>query len=264
MVSFKDLSERVERVLADIQQLQSAERESLDQLESDATTSAARAQLTRKIAEVHQLRGDAYAQLEAVFEAHGEQTSAARAAVGQQMKIAKMVDAELAAARRRLAVLETTREQKSRSAEINTYYASYYDGYRTLMQIVVATCAPMIVLGLLAQRGLLSGGVYGVLAGLALAIGGLAVFRQTMFLSTRDPNQWDVSAISRHSGSSKKPGPGSGADKSASKTTAAAAAPDAPDAAAATICTGEACCDSTSAYDAASNKCVELSTSAAR
>lgn len=259
MSSFNQLTERAEQVVADIQQLQATEKQLLADLEDAPIASAAdRAKLTQKINEVNQLRLNAYEQLQTMFSEHSELEGDVRASIKKQVAIAKVVDGELAELRRRLAVVERERAQKIRIAEVNSYYADYYDGYKYLAQIIVFTCVPLILFGMLSRNGLLPSNIYGVLAGIILVIGGLLLFKQTVYLSTRGTTQWNVINWGRMPSSRPPLGQSGQPPTTAATASMAAAASGNGDTLKPKTCVGSACCDSVSAYDATTNKCVEI------
>jgi hypothetical protein len=258
MSSFTQLTERAEQVMANIQQLQATEKQAL----ADAPTASAadRAKLTQKINEIYQLRLTAYEQLQTMFNEHEDMSSDAQTIIKKQVAISKVVDGELAESRLRLAAITEDMDQKIRMAEVNSYYTDYYDEYKYLAQIVVCICVPLIIFGALSSNGLLPSNIYGVLAGMVMVLGGLVLFKHIVYLSTRSTDQWDVTNWGRMP-PNISPGEISTKAEAASASTASAMS-GSGDSLKPKMCVGSACCDSVSAYDATTNKCVEIHTTA--
>jgi len=90
-----------------------------------------------------------------------------------------------------LSNLKNTRNEKVRMAEINNYYSSKYDTQTNIMKTVVYFCIPILILGIIIKKGLMSQTVGMSMIGIIVAILIIVLFFQLVDIMNRDNTVYD-------------------------------------------------------------------------
>lgn len=90
-----------------------------------------------------------------------------------------------------LSNLKNTRNEKIRMAEINNYYSSKYDTQTNIMKTVVYFCIPILILGILIKKGLMSQTIGISMIGIIVAILIIVLFFQLVDIMNRDNTVYD-------------------------------------------------------------------------
>ena len=75
--------------------------------------------------------------------------------LNDQIVSVEFIENELNDSKRRLNLIEEQKNNKIRLVEINTYYGKQYNAHKEIMQIIVIMCIPILILNILANKGLL-------------------------------------------------------------------------------------------------------------
>jgi len=112
------------------------------------------------------------------------------------------------------------------------------------MKIIVITCIPVIILAVLANKGILPKNIYSFLTGIIIIIGAVLIGLQLIDMSNRDNMNWDE----YNWYFDKSQAPTSNTDGSSTESD--------PWGTPSVVCIGSACCYDGSTYDDQKNICV--------
>jgi hypothetical protein len=240
--NFDSLQERNQQVLNNISELQKQEKQLYDSLDDVNLSSEQKQQIINKINEISQIRISLYSGLKDIYDFYQKNVSGSRTTLGQQITAIDILENELNQSKIRLNLIEDQKYNKLRLVEINTYYGKQYNAHTRLMKTIVIMCLPIIILAILANRGILPSKLYAFLTGLVLIIGLILIGLQLIDMSNRDNMNWDE--YNWYFDKSKAP----------SDTTVGGASD--PWSTASITCIGSACCYDGSTYDDQKNMCV--------
>jgi hypothetical protein len=188
---FDSLQERSQQVLNNISQLQTKERELYSSLDDVTLSSEQKQQIINKINEISQMRMNLYGSLTETYSFYQKNVSASGNILGQSMEAIDILENELNQSKIRLNLLEDQKYNKLRLVEINTYYGKRYNAHSGLMKTIVIMCIPIIILTILANKGILPSKLYAFLMGLILIIGIILIGKQLIDIGSRDNMNWD-------------------------------------------------------------------------
>ena len=240
---FDKLQERNQQVLNNISQLQIQEKQLYDSLDDVNLSSDEKQQIIHKINEISQMRMNMYASMKDMYSYYQQNVSVSRDAIGQDVAAINILENELNDAKIRMNLLENQKYNKLRSVEINTYYGKRYKAHSNLMKMIVIMCILIIILAVLANKGILPQSLHGFLTGLILIIGVILLGRQLIDMSNRDNMNWD-----EYNWNFDK--------EKAPKDTSDGSSNNNPWSTPSITCIGSACCYDGSTYDDVNNICV--------
>ena len=183
-----------------------------------------------------------YSGLKNMYASYQNNVSESRTTLGQSMAAVDVLENELNQSKIRLNLIEDQMSNKLRLVEINTYYSKQYNSYSKLMKTIVVICIPLIILAILANKGILPFNVYTFLSGIVIIIGVFVIGAQLIDLSNRDNMNWDE--YNWYFNIASAP----------SDTTEGA--PINPWKMPSVTCIGSACCYDNSTYDSEKNICI--------
>jgi uncharacterized membrane protein len=189
--NFAGLQERNEQTLNDIKSLQTTEMQLYDSLDKQELTNEQKQQIIDKINQISQTRINLYANLKDLYSYYQQNVSASRDTLGEQMVAVDVIENELNESKRRLNLLEDQKYNKLRMVEINTYYGKKYNAHKKIMQTVVFTCLPLLIVAVLANKGILPNNISTLLAGIIIVIGAVLIGMQIIDISNRDNMNFD-------------------------------------------------------------------------
>lgn len=185
------LQERNQQVLNNISQLQTQEKELYASLDDVSLSSEQKQQIINQINKISQMRMNLYAGLKDMYSYYQQNVSASRSTLGQSIAAVDVLENELNQSKIRMNLIEDQKYNKLRLVEINTYYGNRYNAHSKLMKTIVITCIPIIILAVLANRGLLPPNIYSLLVSIILVIGCVIIGLQLIDMSNRDNMNWD-------------------------------------------------------------------------
>ncbi len=241
--NFDNLQERNQQVLNNISQLQTQEKQLYDSLDDVTLSSDEKQQIINKINEISQMRMNMYASMKDMYSYYQQNVAASRSTLGQEVAAINVLENELNDAKIRMNLIEDQKYNKLRLVEINTYYGKRYNAHSRLMKMIVIMCIPIIILAVLANRGILPPKLYMFLTGLILIIGIILISMQLFDMSNRDNMNWDE--YNWYFDKSTAPTDTSDGSSSSNPWTTGSM-----------TCVGSACCYDGSTYDDQKNICV--------
>tara|TARA_Y100001937_G_scaffold111920_1_gene159017 strand:+ start:63 stop:953 length:891 start_codon:yes stop_codon:yes gene_type:complete len=171
----------------------------------------------------------------------------ARSGVVDKMTVSGIINAELDGAKSNLDALNNARNSKMRMVQINTYYGKQYRAHTGIIQLLLFTCIPLLILAFLRKKGRIPANVSNILIVIIALIGGVIIFNQVSDLSRRNNMNYDEYDWPKMSSSGNLddyvPQPAAVGDESNDMG-------DSED------CVGEKCCSEGMKYDPDTKTCV--------
>lgn len=242
---FDSLQERNEQVLNNISQLQSQEKDLYVSLDNVSLTPEQKQNIINRINEISQIRMNLYAGLKEMYSHYRENVSASRSTLGQSVAAIDILENELNESKMRLNLINDQKSNKLRLVEINTYFGKRYNAHSKLMKTIVIICIPVIILTVLANKGILPLNIYKLITGIILAIGTVIIGLQLIDISYRDNMNWDEYEWYFDE-----------ADAPSSEETTEETTEENPWKTESATCVGSECCYEGSTYDYEKNICV--------
>jgi hypothetical protein len=188
---FDSLQERNQQVLNNIAQLQIQERDLHKSLDDINLTTEQKHSIINRINEISQMRMNLYASLKDMTSFYKENISTSRNTLGQSITAIDILENQLNESKKKLNIIEDQKSNKQRLVEINTYFGKRYNAHSNLMKIIVFICIPVIILTVLANKGILPLNIYRLLTVIILVIGVILIGLQLIDISYRDDMNWD-------------------------------------------------------------------------
>jgi hypothetical protein len=245
--NFDSLQERNQQVLNNISQLQTQEKALYDSLEDVSLSTEQKQQIINKINEISQMRMNLYAGLKDMFSYYKQNVSTSSSILGQSMAAVDVLENELNESKIKMNLIEDQKYNKLRLVQINTYFGQRYNAHSRLMKTIVYICIPVIILAVLANKGILPSNIYKVLVAIILVIGSILIGLQLIDMSNRDDMNWD-----EYNWYFDKDNAPSNTDDTTEGTTTESD----PWETTTSTCVGSACCYDGSTYDSEKNMCV--------
>lgn len=189
------MQERNEQTLTDIQNLQSIEKDLYLDLEkmsaANLLTEENKTKLINKINEISQMRINLYANLRNSYAFYQNSVITSRHTMDEQGAAVSIVENELNTAKERLKSLQDDQYNKLRYVEINTYYSKRYNDHASIMKIIIFICIPIIILSILANKGIIPSNISGALTIAVVAVGMYFLGSKLIIMSNRDKMNYD-------------------------------------------------------------------------
>jgi len=240
-----NLQEKNRQVLNNISQLQTQEKELYDRLDDVSLSSDQKQQIITKINEISQIRMNMYSGLKDMYSFFQKNVSASRSTLGQSVAAIDVLENELNEAKIKMNLIEDQKYNKLRLVEINTYYGKRYNAHSKLMKTIVIICIPLIILAVLANKGILPSKLYAFLTGIVVIIGVILIGLQLIDMSNRDNMNWDE--YNWYFNAQNAP---------SDNTEATSSGGNDPWGSVSATCIGSACCYDNSTYDSSKNVCI--------
>ena len=240
-----NLQGRNDQIINNIKSLQATEMKLYDSLENRSLNADQQKQVIDRINQISQMRINLYASLKDMYSYYQEDVSDSRNSMNNQMVSVDVIENELNDSKRRLNLLEAQKNNKIRLVEINTFYGKQYDAHKQIMQIVVIICIPVLIITVLANKGLLPTKLSSLLTGIIIIIGLFIIGAKIIDLSNRDNMNFDEYNWYFN----KDEAPTNSTETNADAGTDPWEMPTA-------TCVGQECCDDNQTYDEIQNKCI--------
>jgi hypothetical protein len=245
--NFDSLQERNEQVLENIAQLQLQEKELYNSLDDVSLTYEQKRSIMDRINQISQIRMNLYYNLKDMFYYYTQNVDTSSTTLGQSIAAVNILEDELNNAKMKLSLIDDQTNNKQRLVEINTYYGKRYNAHSNLMKTIIFICIPIIILAILANKGILPAKIYMILSGIILVIGCVLLGLQLIDISNRDDMNWDEYDWYFDKSSAPEP----------SNTTSTSKDTNPWETSTSTVtCVGAECCYEGSVYDYKKNTCI--------
>jgi hypothetical protein len=188
---FNTLQEKNQQALNNISQLQEQEQKLYDSLSNENISPEEKKQVINKINELSQMRINMYSTMKDMYSFYTNNASSSQNTLEMSMNAIDVLENELNDAKRRMNLLDDQKSNKMRLVQINTYYGKRYGAHTKIMQTIVIMCIPLIVLAVLANKGILPPNLYVVLSGIVIILGVTGIGLQIIDISNRSNMNWD-------------------------------------------------------------------------
>jgi|688.fasta_scaffold10861_10 hypothetical protein len=242
-----NLQERNDQIINNIKKLQDTEMKLYDSLESRSLNTDQQKQIIDRINQISQMRMNLYASLKDMVSYYQQDVSDSRNAMNNQMVSVDIIENELNDSKRRLNLLESQKNNKMRLVEINTFYGKQYDAHKEIMKIVVFICIPVLILTVLANKGILPPRINSLLIGIIIIIGLIIIGSKIIDISNRDNMNFDE--YNWYFNKDEAP-------TSSTETQAESDGSSDPWETTTSTCVGAECCYDNSTYDETQNRCI--------
>jgi hypothetical protein len=242
-----NLQERNDQIINNIKSLQTTEMKLYDSLEGKTLNADQQKQIIDKINQISQLRISLYANLKDMYSYYQQDVSTSRNTLNNQMVSVDVIENELNDSKRRLNLLEAQKDNKIRLVEINTFYGKQYDAHKQIMKIVVIICIPVLILTVLASKGILPPKITALLTGIIIIIGLFIIGGKIIDLSNRDNMNFDE--YDWYFNKDEAP-------TSSTETNTNTSSSSDPWETPTYTCSGAECCYENSTFDPEQNKCI--------
>ena len=250
---FDSLQESNEQVLKNISQLQNQEKELYNSLDDVTLSYEQKRMIINRINQIYQIRMNLYDSLKDIFYFYNQNVDASNTTLAQSIEAVNILEDELKETKIKMGLIDEETNTKQRLVEINTYYGKRYNAYSKLMKTIVFICIPIIILAVLANKGILPANIYMILSVIILVIGSILLGLQIIDISNRDDMNWDEYNWYFDKSSAPEPSKGTPASASASASANPWATPT-------VTCVGNECCYEGSIYDNKTNMCIPKGT----
>ena len=183
-----EFNTRQSDMIANLMKLQDQEMELYRQLQANVANDgdmATRDNLVSRIDVLAETRMDLYRDLMDNYSIIQNNVSQTRGNLIDQMTLIGVVQQQLDNLKKQTGELAVARNDKERMIEINTYYGEKYMAQKELMQLIILTCIPLLVLALLSKFGTLGNEIAGVLGGIVLVVGLYYIVKKIIDIVTR-------------------------------------------------------------------------------
>jgi hypothetical protein len=241
-----DISNVVEKILGDIQNLQQMETELFNKIEKDSSlTPQQQSAVVDQINKLSTMRSNLYSTLSEINNFYESAMGSSTGTLQQQTAAINIVETELNRSKARLKALQMERNNKIRLVEINTYYGEKYAEHSSLMRIIIFTLIPIIILTIIYNTGILPSKIYYIIFIIIGFMGAWYFWQTYASIITRDNMNYDAYDWNFDPNSAPK----STSDNNTDPWTSISAG----------ICVGEYCCSPGQTYDTTINKCIGTS-----
>ena len=177
--------------ISDIQNIEMGMYQKLASNVSNKGSQTERDNLLMRIQTLSDSRMDMYRDLMDNYAIIRQNVGQTRGDLTDQLALIDIAQQQLDALRKQTGQLGDGKVGKERMIEINTYYGKKYAAQKELMQIIVLTCVPLLILALLAKFGTLAGSIASAIGSVVLVIGLYFIIRKFIDINTRSNMVFD-------------------------------------------------------------------------
>lgn len=178
----------------DLKKLQNVEMDlfkSLQQAVSTGADQATKDTLLSQIKSVSDVRHDMYKRLISQYRLTQDNVSETRSNLVDQFTLVDIMQQQLDNLHDNINIILNAKNDRMRMVEINTYFGKQYEAQKELMQIIVLTAVPLLILAILSNAGTVGSTIAGVLGTIVIAIGLVFIIRKVMDISSRSNVNFD-------------------------------------------------------------------------
>lgn len=178
----------------DLKKLQNVEMslfQSLQQAVSSGADQATKDKLLNEIKSISAVRHEMYKRLINQYKLTQDNVSQTRSDLVDQFTLVDIMQQQLDNLHENINIILDAKNDRLRMVEINTYFGKQYQAQKELMQIIVLTAIPLLVLALLSNAGTLGATLAGVLGTIVIAIGLFFIVRKVLDISSRSNLNFD-------------------------------------------------------------------------
>lgn len=242
-MSLPNITQNNNDILSDISSLQQLEQDLFNTLETNTNLTQDQTEQTiNQINSLSSMRIELYQSLGSINSFYQDSLESSVGTLKEQANAIGIIESELNQSKKRLEILETDKNNKIRLIEINDYYGEKYAEHSQLMQLIIFTLIPVIIITILKKKEILPEKIYYVLLVIIGIFGGYFFWIKYMSIITRDNMEYQEYDWYFD--------PNTGPPPTTTSVTDPWGTLPQP------VCIGSDCCSSTEVYDASLNQCV--------
>jgi hypothetical protein len=239
-----------DQILADIERLQTIEKELFANLETNGGLSAEQQnKIIEKINSISDMRIDLYQTIGGMNQFYKTSLTNSEDTLNEQKVAIGIIEKELNDSKQKIDELKNAKIGKLRAIELNSYYSDAYEEKTQLMKVLFYTLLPIVIISFLYKRGILPGFVFNSLTVLIIFVGSYFALKYLTSIFMRDNMNYQEYDWFFNKANAPKATPGDGTETDPWALGSLG------------ICIGEACCPESNedglVYDTTMNKCVK-------
>jgi len=239
------LSETQQQLLSNAKQLQDAQKTLMDKYAA-TTDPAEQKKLANEIDKNEMLISNLLSSTGKIALVQNQAITDVRNSAKDMTVITSVMDAQLKDVRDQMDAINTSRSEKERIIELNTYYGKRFMAQSGVMKIFIYMCIPVLVLAVLANMGFLPNYIAGFMIIAAIVIGVIYIYYAVHDINRRDKMNFDEYAWEFDPSRVGPLNPGHGGKHKKKQTDSNASMSG---------CSNDTCCAPPTTWDATSNKC---------
>jgi hypothetical protein len=212
-------------------------------------TQSVKDDLIKQIDNLTQLRMNLYSNLKNNYDMYQISAITTSNTYDEQSAAVSIVEKELNAAKEKLQSMEDIKSNKMRYIDLNVYYGKQYQDHAEIMKIIIYMCIPIIIVTMVAQKGLIPTNVVAIIVAIVVTIGLLFLIKRVSSAMSRDNMDYDRINWYFDPSTESKDAEDDGDDEDSSSS-------NPWESSVSTTCIGQACCDIDSTFDSSKNICV--------
>ena len=188
------LNSNQESTIEDLKKLQNVEMDlfkSLQQAVSSGSDQTTKDALLNQIKSISDVRHEMYKRLVSQYRLTQDNVSQTRGDLVDQFTLVDIMQQQLDNLHDNINIILNAKNDRMRMVEINTYFGKQYEAQKELMQIIVLTAVPLLILAILSNAGTLGYTLAGVLGTIVIAIGLVFIIRKVIDISSRSNVNFD-------------------------------------------------------------------------
>jgi len=193
--SYDSIKEGQAQTLSNISSIQAEELDYFNQLSNGLANGTLSSQdataYSQRINELATIRSNLYNNLNVNYNFFNTGAQKTKDVMEEQAYGIQLVENELNQAKRRIALIESERDNKRRLVEISTFYSERYNDHSNIMKTIIFICIPIIIVVFLFNRGLISKNIFIMLLVIILIIGCYFLITHIMDARARDNMYYD-------------------------------------------------------------------------
>jgi hypothetical protein len=237
-----------EQILADIERLQTIEKELFANLETTpALTVDQQNKIIDRINSISEMRIDLYQTIGGMNQFYKTSLENSEDTLNEQKVAIGIIEKELNDSKQKIDELKNAKIGKLRAIELNSYYSDAYEEKTQLMKVLFYTLLPIVVISFLYKKGILPGFVFNSLVLLIVFIGAFYSLQYLTSIFMRDNMNYQEYDWFFNKNNAPKANPSDGSETDPWALGSAG------------LCVSDSCCNEAEGlvYDSATNRCIK-------
>ena len=190
MSETNQLNENISQTIANIAQLQKAEKELYSEL-NNTNVNSIKKQIIDKISNIYQIRTDLFKTIENTQSFVQSEVNQSMTTLKDQLKAIKIMENSLKDMKIYRDKIETKNTDLHRGLEITQYYGKKYSAQIAILKSIIIFCIPIIILNILITNKIIPSLTYVFTITIIFFIGVYIIMNQVMDISSRSKTNFD-------------------------------------------------------------------------
>lgn len=237
-----------EQILADIERLQTIEKELFANLETNGELSVDQQnKIIERINSISDMRIDLYQTIGGMNQFYKASLENSEDTLNEQKVAIGIIEKDLNNSKQKIDELKNSKINKLRAIELNSYYSDAYEEKTQFMKVLFYTLLPIVIISFLYKKGILPGFVFNSLTLLIVFVGSYFALKYMVSIFMRDNMNYQEYDWFFNKANAPKATPSDGSETDPWALGAAG------------MCVSDACCNESEGlvYDQTTNRCVK-------